>query len=574
MIIAGKIVLLMLSYFGYWEYFRKRLRLNVFLIPAFTIGVQFSVMFLPGLLNFLPEAAYCIYFGGLLLLVYGLRQEKWRIILPYLNYGYAFLGVMLLAVAITVNNQLVTWFDNFTHWAVVVKNMLAADRFPTFAQSAVGFMDYPLGSSTIIYYFCRMTSTGEGIQMLAQGFVMLCMILPVFAFSGKNSFFCCVFALLLTNILLCYNIPITELLVDTLLPLTVASTFLLIGWLYREKSDLQNPGRIWMILPMLLFTMNVKSSGILFVSIALLILLLRCRKEKQSVKPILKVTLVLLVSFFLWKRHCDYVFWNASQGQHAISLEYFQMRLSEKSPENLLEIFKRVCLYVITRKEVLWLLGGMACLALLTVWLKRDWKDKFAQLAKFSLLLYAVYSLSLAGMYMFSMGVQSALDMESIDRYIRTIDIALYLLMCAYMFALFSQLEGIRIRSGAGLLALAALVAFWGVAENFQLVTQTRNNPEKRLYLENILAEYGVARGFSYLVCDEEEVVKYAAYVCRFCLDTNEVKQIKVTDPSQMEIEKDYDYIIILDTDNPVIENWVAEHYPQQAGSQVIQCIK
>lgn len=574
MITAGKLALLMLSYFGYWEYFRKRLGIHVFFAPAFTIGVQFSVLFLPGLLNFLPEAAYCVYFGGLLLLAFELRREKWRVVLPYLNCGYVFFGVMLLMVAITVNDQLVTGFDNFTHWAVVVKNMLAADRFPTFAQSAVGFMDYPLGSSTMIYYFCRMTGTGESMQMLAQGFIMLCMILPVFSFGEKNSLFCCVFGMLLTNILLCYNIPVTELLVDTLLPLTVMSTYFFLNWLFREKMDTWNTQWIWMVLPLLFFTMNVKSSGLLFVLIALLLMLLRCGKEKRSVKPVLKAALVLAIGFFLWKRHCDYVFWNAAEGQHAISLEYFKMRLTERTWGTLLEILQKVCLYAIGRKELLWLAAGMSSLAMLTRWLKQDWKEKFWKMLKFSLLLYAVYSLSLAGMYMFSMGIQAALNLECIDRYMRTIDIALYLLMSAYAFGLFSELEGTRIRLSVGGLLLAMLIGFWGVEGNFGLVTNTRSDPADRLYVENILQDYGVAKGFSYLVCDDTQADQYVAYVCRFCLDTNQVKQIQVTSPSQMEIEKDYDYIIILDTDNPVIENWVLEHYPQQTGSKVIQCIK
>ena len=54
MVVAGKLVLLMLSNFGYWEYFRKRWGIDLFFAPAFTLAAQFTVLFLPGLLNFLP----------------------------------------------------------------------------------------------------------------------------------------------------------------------------------------------------------------------------------------------------------------------------------------------------------------------------------------------------------------------------------------------------------------------------------------------------------------------------------------------------------------------------------------
>lgn len=506
------------------------------------------------------------------LLARALCREKWRVVLPYLNWGYLLLGMMLLAVAFTVNNQVLAWIDNFTHWGVVVKNMLEADRFPTFAQPAVGFMDYPLGASTTIYYFCRMTGTGEGVQMLAQGYAILCMILPVFAFGEKKNWFCLAFCLIITNLFLCYNIPITELLVDTLLPLTAGCLFLFLYWLYREKPEGQKPDRFWLALPMLFFTMNVKSSGILFVLIALILVFMYCRKEKMGTKAVLQGALVLLGGFFLWKKHCDYVFWHAAGGQHAISVEYFQMRLAERTLADILEIFRRVSLYVFTRKELLCLAGLLAVLALMTVWLNRDWYGRCLRMLGLTAGLYVVYSLSLAGMYMFSMGVEGAMALESIDRYIRSMDILLYLLLSAYAFALLAQSQ--KRKLGVQCVLLAAVIGLWGVTGNFRLVTQTRNDPQRRLAVESVLDEYGVAKGFSCLVCEKEDVTKYSAFVCRYFLDTDQVQQIRVTEPSQLEIAKDYDYIIILDTDNPVIESWVAEHYPEQSGKQVIQDIK
>lgn len=572
MVAAGKLILLMLSNLGYWDYFRKRWGIPLYFAPAFTLAAQFSALFLPGLLNFLPEASYCLYFGGLFLLARALYREKTGAIAPYLNWGYVLFGGMLLAIAFTVNNQVLAWFDNFTHWGVVVKNMLEADRFPTFAQPAVGFMDYPLGASAMIYYFCRMTGTGEGIQMLAQGYAILCMILPVFAFGEKKSWFCPVFFMILMNLLLCYNIPVTELLVDTLLPLTAGCLFLFLYWLYREMPQAQKPNRFWLAMPMLFFTMNVKSSGILFVFIALVLLLLYCKKEKMELKPVLQGILVLLIGFFLWERHCDYVFRHAAGGQHAISVEYFQMRLAERSLADMLEIFRRVCFFVFTRKELLWLGGILALLALVTVWLNPNWRGRYLRMLELSVGLYVIYSLSLAGMYMFSMGLEAARNLESIDRYIKSVDVLLYLLLCAYTFALLAKSP--KRTLGAQCLLLAAIIGLWGATENFQLVTQTRNDPHRRLAVETVLEEYGVAKGFSCLVCDEEDVTKFSAFVCRFFLDTDQVQQIRVTDPSQLENAANYDYVIILDSDNPVIESWVAEHYPEQSGKQVIQDIK
>ena len=141
---------LMVSYFGYWEFFRSRCKINVYFVPAFTIAVHFSAMFLPGLLNFLRETSFAIYLIGLFLFAEAFWKDRFKILKPYLNWGYGcfFLAFVLLAVAF--RGKLFTWFDNFTHWGVVVKNMLETDSFPTFAQAAVSFTTYPLGSSAVI----------------------------------------------------------------------------------------------------------------------------------------------------------------------------------------------------------------------------------------------------------------------------------------------------------------------------------------------------------------------------------------------------------------------------------------
>lgn len=573
-VMAAKLLLLMLSNLGYWEYFRKKWEMPACFAPAYTLAAQFAALFLPGLLNFLPEAAFCLYAGGFVLLFRELYRRKQALLRPYAVPGFLFLAVMTAAIGVTVNDQVFTWFDSFTHWAVVVKNMLAADRFPTFAQSAVGFMDYPLGGSTLIYYFCRMTGTGEGVQMLAQGFVMVCLILPLFALAGRRSWLEAVFLLGTANFLLCYNVPVTELLVDTLLPLAAMSSGLLL-WSQWEKLGARGQReQILFGFPLLFFVLNVKNSAPFFAAALLVLLYWRTRKEKGGLAALGKLCLLLLAGYFLWNRHCNYVFRNAAGGQHAVSLSYFQMRLGEKSLEDMARILKGVAVYAVTRKELWWLVGWLAGLGGLTCVLLPKRKTQWAVLAGWSGGGYVLYALSLAGMYIFSMGLDGALGLECIDRYMKTIDTAILYGAVAWSVFLLEQTAPGGGRMAAGALLLTALVGMWGSLEGFQTVFQSRSDSSQRQYLESILDEYGVEKGYSYLICAQDGVYHYEAYVYRYCLDTDRVAQIQVAQASQMEIEKDYDYIIILDEDNPVIVQWIAEHYPEQAGRQVIQCFK
>jgi hypothetical protein len=49
------------------------------------------------------------------------------------------------------------------------------------------------------------------------------------------------------------------------------------------------------------------------------------------------------------------------------------------------------------------------------------------------------------------------------------------------------------------------------------------------------------------------------------------VDQIVVTESAQLDCEKDYDYVVIFDKDNPVIRQWLQESYPDRVDQTVIQ---
>lgn len=563
-----KLCLLMASNFGYWEAARRKWNMNVYLLPAVTIGAQFCVMFAAGLLNYLGEAAELMYCGGLILLLWQLYREKgrfWKLLRPYCSWGYGLFLLGMLVSLTALRGKTLAGIDNFTHWAVVVKNLLLYDRFPTFAQEAVTFTSYPLGSAAGIYYFCRHVSDGEWAFMLGQAYMMLSMLLPLF--SRGRGLAAATLVAVMGNFLLCYDIPITELLVDTLLPLTAGAMLASVALGSGETGS-----AIYRYsLPMLVLTLNVKNSGLFFCAVGLLLMWHLLRKQGKSLKPVLAVALVLLAVSSLWKHHCDYVFVNSRMSQHAVSMEYFQMRLGERTPEEMARILRGVVSYVLSRKPLgylaAWLAAGLGC-ACLTGNGKR-----WGILAAVCVGLYAAWTVSLAGMYLFSMSVQEALELLSIERYCRTMDILLYYLLTA--FCLSCLPEGCPKRWLAGGLVTALALTTWvgscGVLAT--IAAPPQGDTALRERMEEMVAEYGVEKGYSYLICDPV-AGGYAMFALRYCMNTSRVQQVAITAPEQMDIEKDYDYVFLLDTENPILEQWVLENYPEQAGRTVIQCIK
>lgn len=564
-----KLALMLASYFGWWEFFRGRCRVNVYFAPLLTLAAQFTVLFLPGLLNFLPEAAWALYFGGFLCLADGLRREKLGLVKHYANWGYGLFFLALAVMAVAFRGKVVTWFDNFTHWATVVKNMIAAERFPTFAQEAVSFHTYPLGSAVLIWYFSRVTSDQEDFWMLAQGFLMLCTLLPLFAVGKKNSFLKTVFLALVGNFLLCYNIPPTELLVDTLLPL--AGTAMLL-FLHRECLREEEPLDLWYALPLLFWVLNIKNAGMIFVLAGMLILLLRMKKQGRTLKPLVLMALVLLAGYFLWERHCDYVFYN-SVSQHEISAEYLSSRLGEKTLSDMGTIAVRLMRALILRREQVVLVGAAAVLTALTWLMVPTKRKKLTELLAFLATAFVIYAISLLLMYMFSMSREAALELQSDDRYIRIWEITAWYLLSAYAVAILNEMQKEQLVSLMLVLGMigAKQICYHGMRYPAQLWGEEL---ELRKSYESLIWEYGVARGHSYLFCAEDDVYWYPAFLWGYHLDSNSFLQIKVTEEADMEAEKYYDYVVILDQGNPVIEAWVEENYPDQAGRTVIQCFK
>ena len=130
----------------------------------------------------------------------------------------------MLIVAAAVHGKCFSLYDNFSHWALVVRQMLQTDRFPTFMDPIIEFQDYPLGSASFIYFFCKSVGKEtESIQMLAQAYMMIVSMLPLFSFSSKKTFIQTILILATTNFFFVFFLFVTELLVDTLLAVVSAA---------------------------------------------------------------------------------------------------------------------------------------------------------------------------------------------------------------------------------------------------------------------------------------------------------------------------------------------------------------
>ena len=123
-----RLLLLVFSFYGFMQTARRRLDVNLSL--AFIFASIGSLMFAAGILNLLPETAAFICLLGCALGVCSIRRRD--SVLALVSPGTLFFAVGSVVMAALLLRTKFTSYDNFSHWAIVVKRMLATDRFPNF----------------------------------------------------------------------------------------------------------------------------------------------------------------------------------------------------------------------------------------------------------------------------------------------------------------------------------------------------------------------------------------------------------------------------------------------------------
>lgn len=566
-----RLILFFLSQLGCWEFLRRKTALDSHLMPLLAIGGEFCVLYLGGLLNFLPETGMFLYFSGLLSLLYFLYKDRFRWIRNYISWGYLFLLLSLGLLFLAVRNKILVDHDDFSHWGIVVKNMLETGRFPNFTDEVVSFQNYPLGSSAWLWYFCTWVGNEENRMLMGQGFIMLCSFLPWFSCIRKDAgqgIFCLVFSLLAANFLLCYNNVITILLVDTLLPLTGMASLLFLYQAYIR--DPEKRVSLWYGAMLLIWVAQIKNSGLLFALLgSVLMLLYPSGRNAKALCGKLAAAASPALGFLLWSRHCKLVFANSEASKHTLSINNYSQIMGEKTPEEVHQILEGTVRYILERREHLPLLIWLVVLGLLVLLLKRDMGKSYLRFAGAFFVTGLLYCAGTCGMYLFSMPTEEAIVLASIVRYMKTMDIALVYLLISFSLLFLAGLEK-PVPSRACAAVLISLVLFCSLFlfDTFPSVFAPQNT-SVRLRFQNALSDYGVPYGSEVFIASDSVNYENYYFICRYDLGTSPLS-VHLTDPEQLEAIGDYHILINLDPDNPIIQDWIARNYPDRIHDTVI----
>ncbi|MDR2024548.1 MAG: hypothetical protein LBQ71_15170 [Hungatella sp.] len=414
---------------GYMMFTREKLGLQPEFIPVFVCSAIACMIYFCGLAGFLLPGSIAVLMAGSFLFFCFLLKKirnrfygKFRISLFQAGFAVGSLFFFQLLFA----SRLVH-YDNFSHWAIAVKQMLSTNAFPDAASALIDFKNYPLGSSSFLYFICRFAGNSQGIMLAAQGILIFSCFYAMFGvIREKKRFLLFAFLAAGCSLLSIFNITIriTNLLVDFLLPIYTLVLFVMI---YRYQREIKKA--CIGIIPVAGLLMIIKNTGTIFAGIGFLYLIYAWLKNRD--KPLWKNGVAVLLSlgvsfipYLLWNIHMSVNF-QGVENKFEVSANSLHGISSGKSPEEVRQI---VDLFVksvfdIKSRPAMGILGFHAVAIIASVFaavlLKKNW-NLWKALIALNVVLIGYY-LGILALYVFSMPLDEALRLAGFDRYASSI---------------------------------------------------------------------------------------------------------------------------------------------------------
>lgn len=500
------LLLFAISMIGYIMYLEKKLKLQIEFMPIISIALITILLFLGGLLNILPLLSIILFMLGIYLFIFevytNIRGENsYHTVKKYLTPGIILFVIVGIYFLFMLKDQHLIHYDNFSHWGLIVKNMLNSNALPNFENSTIQFKSYPPGSALFIYYFCFFVGKSEGLALFSQLLIILSSILTLFSFSSFSVFnldfrkgkvfknvilsFIPIFS---TLYLLNGPSSIHNLLVDTLVSVVGIATFSLVYYYFNSPTKIFFP-----LILLSSFLILIKNSGMFFAYLAIIIYCIALfnfwKKDHVSVaKNLLKKKYFLFIPvisplavFYLWSKHVSMVFSADSLGKHAMSFESYMNNFNEKTVTEIREItinFIETVQNGTHLRQFILIIIILVTLIIIGFVITKVIDKRLMVITIVVSLIFTFYVIGLWLMYLVSMPTSEALDLAGYSRYMSTIVHYLIGVSVVSIIYYLANMEGTKtfIISGSISLIFIAFLAIGG--QNFHDIKLIFQNAE------------------------------------------------------------------------------------------------
>nr|WP_304054167.1 ABC transporter permease [Levilactobacillus namurensis] len=488
-------------------------------------------------------------------------------------FDFWMLGLGGAMVEVLARSPLVH-YDNFSHWAVMVKFLVFSGHLPAATDHLISFTSYPPATALFITQFVTWVGFSEGAMLVAQFLLIWAAAYAVFAVLRDRT-------RALTAMILCFTIAgslvfnvairLNNLLVDYVLPiLTVAA---LAGiFAYRTRPWLLC-GHVAVFSAALLLVKNSATFFVVVIAGAFLVTLLKTNRTGWALPGnLLRFAGTMGVAslpFLLWQWHVHATF---TVSKHEISAQAYRHQLTSESPATILKIARKFGEQILNPQSLstqgILLLNILLVGAWVVIRLGNRRRNPLLKTAAWLDGMFGLYYLSLLGMYVLSMPYAEAILLDGFERYMGSVVIlGLYLGAMVFVRVLDAtfyeqNFEKRNSRSFATIMSknayqLSTLVAgFFAITLMYSEITGTNftnrmNQQTLPLQLQRCSRPWTHLNHQKVLVVDPHATDVndyYAGYVARYYYFTDRAvgqENFMVSPAAFRQIVQQYDYVVI-----------------------------
>ena len=414
--VAG-LALLLLAQVGYVGWLARRASVGPALAPAGAVAGQLVLAFGCGLAGALWLAPWLIVGAGLVLLLSEAARAPRALVATLCHPAIVMLMLATGALVAVLRGARFVHYDNFSHWALVVRLMLRDDAFPDAATTVAQFHSYPLGTASWEYAVAALTGPADWQLMVAKGYLLVACAVTAFAVTVRRWWCGIVGALALIVALGAHGPHLDTLLVDSVLAaFTIAGLAVVAG----RRTDITRAAPLLAVFAAALVA--TKQTGVLWaLVIAGAALALGAGRVRGRLVAFLATLGGAVVSAWVWRRHTASTFGADSESKHSVSRERFEQILEQKSPEVRAEISRLYAEATARDWPTYALLGVLALVLVLLAARRPALRDRAARAFALAAVLVIVIVIGQYLMYLLSMPTDEALHLAGYDRYVSTV---------------------------------------------------------------------------------------------------------------------------------------------------------
>ena len=420
-------IIFWLSIIGYCNYIKDKFDIKTELtLPLVFSGISIILIF-AGIFNILKLTSIILLLLGLYLLIKKYIIQKEKLTKPTTNT--IIIGILLVYVTIFFSQMHYLHFDNFSHWGLIVKNLILNNSLPNFENAVIEFKAYPPGTAIFIYYFAHFFGNVEGYAIVAQNYIFIAFASSLLVLTkGKyQNIFRALILIAIFFFATCNILPY-DLLVDTILSVVFISAIIFI-YLYHDNLK----KLLYLLIPIAIFLCSIKNTGVLLVFILcciMLYLFIRKKEFKKGIIYCLKLGVPSLIFFYLWTTHVEYAFGRLGlSSHHAMTPNNI---LGHISTMELSDITRFISIYLkrfIDLKNnisnVIIIIINLLLVSLYPIYKDEKSKKKITNSLIIIDLIYLFYYFVLGLMYICSMELSGLFELAGFDRYMMTISASL-----------------------------------------------------------------------------------------------------------------------------------------------------